>query len=155
MRGNDLWLYLPSVKRPTRVGFQQRLTGEVSNGDIARTNFSNDYDAKMEAKETVGEHVCYKLHLSAKRKDVTYNAIDYWVDATTLRPVRAAFYALSGKLLKTGEYDAYESSLGRPLLSKMTIIDALHPSTRSTIQYLNYHREKLQDRLFNKETLAE
>ncbi|MFM8312725.1 MAG: outer membrane lipoprotein-sorting protein, partial [Deltaproteobacteria bacterium] len=40
MKKQDLWLFLPTLKKPTRVGFEQRLTGEVSNGDLARTNFA-------------------------------------------------------------------------------------------------------------------
>ncbi len=47
MKESSLWLYLPNVHRPTRVSMQQRLTGEVSNGDIARTNFVDDYTPKL------------------------------------------------------------------------------------------------------------
>ena len=40
MRGNDLWVFLPSVSQPVRLSLSQRLTGQVANGDLARANFS-------------------------------------------------------------------------------------------------------------------
>src|SRR3972149_1458319 len=43
MLGNDLWVFLPDVSKPIRISLQQRLIGEVANGDIARVNFSGDY----------------------------------------------------------------------------------------------------------------
>jgi hypothetical protein len=155
MRENDLWLYLPSVKRPTRVGFQQRLTGEVSNGDLASTNFAKDYDAKIVGDDTLDGHACYKLELTAKRKDVTYNSITYWVEKNNFHPRKAEFHALSGKLLKTGIYSRYAPELGKERVSQMIITDALHPTRQSVLQYKEYRREKLNDRLFNKESLAE
>ena len=36
----------------------QRLTGQVANGDIAKVNFSGDYEAKLLRVEKIdGEHV--------------------------------------------------------------------------------------------------
>jgi hypothetical protein len=153
MRGNDLWLFLPTVKRPTRVSFQQRLTGEVSNGDIARTNFAKDYDAKLEGEEEVDGKPCYKLSLTAKGKDVTYRSITYWVEKAGLNPVKAEFYALSGKLLKTGVYSGPEPVLGRQRLTHMVITDALRPTKQSRLHYTDYKKENLDDSFFNKESV--
>jgi outer membrane lipoprotein-sorting protein len=77
MRGDDLWLYLPTVKRPTRVGLQQRLTGEVANGDIARTRFFVDYKPKKMGEEKIKGKTCHKLELKAKKK-TTYRRILLW-----------------------------------------------------------------------------
>lgn len=94
MREHDLWLYTPNIKRPTRISFEQKLTGEVANGDLMRTNFSEDYSATISREENIDGAVAYKLHLVARNKVATYRSIDYWVDKTTLYPVRATFYAL-------------------------------------------------------------
>lgn len=155
MRDNDLWLYLPTVKRPTRVSFQQRLTGEVSNGDIARTNFAKDYDAKLVGTETMKGKVCYKLSLTAKRKEVTYRSIMYWVDKSNFRPIKVDFYALSGKLLKSGEYSSPKPVLGKIRMTEMIITDALRATRQSHLLYSDYKVEKLDDSFFNKETLGE
>jgi hypothetical protein len=155
MRENDLWLYLPTVKRPTRVSFQQRLTGEVSNGDLARTNFYKDYEPTLEGSETIKDKSCYKLGLVARNKEVTYRRITYWVEKTTFHPVQAEFFAISGKLLKTGEYLEFGGVLDKQRVTAMVIRDALQPSKQSRMKYSNYRRETLNDSFFNKESLAE
>lgn len=155
MRENDLWLYLPTVKRPTRVSFQQRLTGEVSNGDIARTNFAKDYDAKLLGMETLKGKLCYRLSLTAKHKDVTYRSIMYWVEKSNFHPVKVDFYALSGKLLKSGEYSSPKLVLGKIRMTEMLITDALRNTRQSHLFYSDYKLEKLDDSFFNKETLGE
>ncbi len=153
MRDNDLWLYLPSIKRPTRVSFQQRLTGEVSNGDIARVRFHVDYKAAKKGTATVDGKNYLKLNLSAKRPDVTYRRIELLVDPQNYRPFRAGFFALSGKLMKTGEFSNPVKALDREILSHVVIRDAVQTSRGSNLKFSNYQREKLDDSFFNKESL--
>ena len=50
MKGRDLWIYLPSVTQPVRLGLSQRLTGQVANGDLARANFSGRLHAEDSAQ---------------------------------------------------------------------------------------------------------
>src|SRR5438034_472130 len=44
MAGDDMWMYLPDTSRPIRITPLERLTGNASNGDVARTNYAVDYD---------------------------------------------------------------------------------------------------------------
>ncbi len=155
MRGNDLWLYLPSIRRPTRVSLQQKLTGEVSNGDIARTDFSHDYSAQLAGDEKTGGKECHKLSLTARHKDVTYRSITYWVEKGTYRPVKAEFFALSGKSLKTGEFSHYAQVLGKLRMTELLITDALNPKRQSHLTYSNQKKESLSDSFFSKESLSE
>lgn len=155
MRDDKLWLYLPTMKRPTRVSFQQRLTGEVSNGDIARTNFFDDYTAKLVRTETLRGKKHYRLILTAKKDDVTYRYIHLWVEKVTFKPARAHFFAISGKLLKTGEYRGLRRVFGKPQITRVVIKDALRPSKQSHLTYSHYQRENLDESFFNKEALAE
>src|SRR3989344_3864978 len=124
MLGNDLWFYTPSIKRPTRVSLQQKLTGEVANGDIAKTNFAHDYDASVLGEEVLNGKKYYHLDLRAKRKDATYRRIEYWVEFGTFYPYQVKFYAITGKLLKTGIYGDVRPILGRPRMGRLTIRDA-------------------------------
>jgi outer membrane lipoprotein-sorting protein len=153
LRDNDLWLYLPSLKRATRVSLQQRLTGEVANGDIARSNFHEDYFAKLQGTEILGGRPHYKLELRARHKDATYRKLDLWVDTGTFQPKRAAFYAISGKLLKTSEYSSFEPVLGKMRATRIVIRDALQPNRYSEMKYSKYRREKFDDSFFSKESL--
>ncbi len=150
-----LWLYLPTIKRPTRVGLQQRLTGEVANGDIARARFSGDYSAKLEGKENIRGKPYYRLSLTAQDKTLPYRNIRMWVGEKDFVTLKADFFALSGKKLKTGEYSEMENILGKPRLTKLLIKDAVQPSRQSQLKYYNYRRENLNDSMFNKESLAD
>ena len=38
MLGDDMWVYLPDTSRPIRITPLERLSGDASNGDVARTN---------------------------------------------------------------------------------------------------------------------
>lgn len=153
MRDNDLWLFLPDVKRPTRVSLQQRLTGEVSNGDIARTAFHEDYSPKVVGEAKVGKLACYKLVLTARNEDTTYRKIHLWVQKLNFRPVQADFFAISGKRLKRSTYSAFKPILGVPRSSRVEIRDALKPSRFSRLSYSAFKREKLDDSFFTKESL--
>lgn len=155
MNQNNLWFVVPTIKRPTRVSLQQRLTGEVANGDIARTNFAADYNAKIIGNEKVGSSDCYKLELTAKHKDVTYNKLWYWVDKSNFFPIRATFFALSGKPLKHANYMDFKINLGRPTMTRLVISDQLQPHKKSQLMYYNFRRENLDDSFFNKESLSE
>src|ERR1051326_4121523 len=44
MLRDAMWIYMPSASRPIRISPLQRLTGQASNGDVARTNFTVDYN---------------------------------------------------------------------------------------------------------------
>ncbi len=153
LRHDDLWLYLPSVKRPTRISLQQRLTGEVANGDIARTRFFDDYTAKISGTENWEGKPHTILDLVAKSESVTYRRVQLWIDQTNYQPAKAQFYAISGKLLKTSLYSDFKPALGLARASKVIIKDALATHKQSHLTYSQYKREKLDDSFFTKEAL--
>ena len=92
MLGDDMWVYLPDTSRPVRITPLERLTGDASNGDVARTNYAADYTPVYLRTEKVGAEDCYVLDLTAKRKGATYQRILYWLRVQDARPVRAEFY---------------------------------------------------------------
>ena len=107
MLGDDMWIYLPDTSRPVRITPLERLSGDASNGDVARTNYAVDYSAVYVRTEKVGAEDCYVLILTAKRKGATYQRILYWVRVEDARPVRAEFYLTSGKHIKSATFDEY------------------------------------------------
>jgi outer membrane lipoprotein-sorting protein len=155
MKDDDLWFYTPSVKRPTRVNMAQRLTGEVANGDIARTNFAEDYDATLVGHEQINGKKAAKLNLKAKRPSVTYSKILYWVtDDASPGPVKAEFFAKSGKLLKRAHYDEMRPVLGKPRATRVTIEDAIQPTRQSVMTYSKHKLENFDGSIFNKDNLS-
>ncbi len=107
MLGDDMWVYLPDTSRPVRITPLERLTGDASNGDVARTNYAADYSPVYLRTEKVGAVECYVLDLTAKRKGATYQRILYWLRVQDARPVRAEFYLTSGKQIKSATFDEF------------------------------------------------
>lgn len=127
--GRNMWLTRPGLSKPIPVSPRQRMTGQASNGDIAATNYAADYAAVLDGEETVNDEPCHVLALSAKHKRSTYDRIRYWVSKSRGVAVKAEFYSLSGKLLKTASFE-YGNEIryeGRriPFVSRMSIRDAL------------------------------
>jgi hypothetical protein len=149
--GRDLWIYLPDAGKPVRIPFSQRLVGQVANGDIARADYTGDYDAALVGEDTVEGVACHVLDLKARTKEVTYAAIKYWVARDDRRPVRAEFYAATGTLLKTGAFDRFkELTAGHVLASRLTLVDAIRKDRRSVLDYGEITVRDLPEKYFDK-----
>jgi hypothetical protein len=127
--GRNMWLTRPGLSKPIPISPRQRMSGQASNGDIAATNYAKDYEAQLAQEEAVEGETYYVLDLKAKHNRATYDKIRYWVSIKRSVGVKAEFYSVSGKLLKTAHFD-YGNSIqyeGQhvPFVSRMTIHDAL------------------------------
>ena len=148
MKGLDMWLFTPQVKKPVRIGLQQRLTGDIANGDISRTNYAQDYAAKLVGEESGN----YVLDLQAKDKRVTYHRIKYWVEKSG-KPLKSEFYALNGKLMKTATFSDFKKIDGVERMTRVTIQDAVVKARKSVLIYSNHKIETFSDGQFNKEQM--
>jgi outer membrane lipoprotein-sorting protein len=149
MLGDDMWVYLPGTSRPVRITPLERLTGNASNGDVARTNYAFDYDATYLRTEKVEGADCHVLELNARRKGSTYHRIEYWLNAETARPVKAEYYLTSGKHIKSATFDEYAQTGGRMLLRRMTIYDQIRKMSHSVMEYSGYEARELPDKMFH------
>jgi outer membrane lipoprotein-sorting protein len=148
MLGDDMWIYLPDTSRPVRITPLERLSGNASNGDVARTNYAIDYSATFVREEKVGGDNCYVLDLTARRKGATYQRILYWVRVEDARPARAEFYLTSGKHIKSATFDEYASTSGKMLLRRLTLYDEIRHNSHSVLEYSNSAPRNLPDKLF-------
>jgi outer membrane lipoprotein-sorting protein len=153
MKGHDLWVFLPSVSQPVRLPLSQRLTGLVSNGDLARANFAGDYTAKILRTEKMDNDTVRVLELTATDRSVTYNRVLYWVRQSNYWPVKAEFYSLSNRLLKTCLYQNFERLAGRTRPSRLVMQDALHQGEESVLEYKEMKLRDLPDKVFTKDYL--
>jgi len=151
MIGEDLWIYLPKVKKPVRIPLNQRLVGDVSNGDMARSNFAADYDATLAGEETIDGKQCFALDLVAKSPNKTYNKIKYWVAKADYRPVRAEFFTVSGQSIKTCSYEGFQMAAGQMRPMKYLFQDSIKKSQTSTIDFSNMVKKDLNDNMFTKD----
>ncbi len=153
MKSRDLWVFLPNISQPVRLSLSQRLTGEVSNGDLARANFSGDYTPQLARTETIDGEAYQVLELTAVDRGVTYHRVVYWVRQSDGRPYKAEFYSLSDKLLKTCRYTDYKKVAGQMRPTKLVMQDALRANEESVLEYSNMKLRDLPDKVFTKDYL--
>ena len=151
MRGRDLWVYSPRLSQPVRLPLSQRLTGQVANGDLARANFSGDYNARVLRDETLQKRKYAVLELNAIDGSVTYSRVLLWVDRVGNQPLKAEFYALSGRLLKTAQYLNYAKLDNTVRPTQLVMEDALKKGEVSVLRYSQMSAKELPDRVFTKQ----
>jgi len=153
MNGRNLWIFMPSVSQPVRLSLAQRLTGQVANGDLARANFAGDYTPTVAGTDTFDEQAAYVLDLKAVDGSVTYAKVKYWIRQSDARPLKAEFYALSGRLLKTCLYEDFREMAGATRPTRLVMRDALKEGDVSTLTYSAMNPRPLPDKLFTKDYL--
>jgi outer membrane lipoprotein-sorting protein len=151
MLDKDLWAFLPEVSKPLRISFQERLLGEVANGDIARVNFTGDYTPEIIREEEIEGKNYYVLGLAAKSDDITYSRAILWVEKETFYPLKAEFYAVSGLILKTCSYESYKELSGRLRPTQLVMSDPIRKGQKSIIEYDNMQVGELPEKYFTKD----
>lgn len=152
MRGNNMWFSSPNVRKPVPISPRQRLTGQASYGDIAATNYVKNYTASLLGSDTFNGKACHVLELSASTKSVTYDKVKYWIAQDSGLAVKAAFFTLSGKHIKTATFK-YENKIANdkgavPFVSEMRIEDALSGKAVTTLTYSSIESRALSARDF-------
>ena len=93
------------------------------------------------------------LSLSAADRGVTYSKVKYWVAEKDNRPLKAEFYALSGRLLKTARYEEFKDMAGRVRPTRLVLEDALREGEVSVLTYETMKIRDLPERMFTREYL--
>lgn len=149
MLDENMWVYIPNIRRAVRVSLNQKLTGETANGDISRMRWSGDYTYKVESendKETI-------LFLTAAKKNLTYSKIRVWIKTSDKSPIKADFLTLSGKVIKTAKYEDYQEVLGQKRSMQIRITDHLQKDKESLIIISDLKNVNLPDSLFQEKSL--
>lgn len=159
MLDRNMWFIRSGLRKPVSISPRQKLMGDAANGDIASTNYADDYTGELTGEETVRGVACYVLELKAANKNVTYDRIRYWVSKERMVGVQAEFFTLSGKLFKTAEFQ-YDNriTIGTgeevPFISKLVIHDAIRKDRVTTLTYSHIRVEPIPDSTFNLNVLV-
>lgn len=154
MEGNYIWMQMPRTKNAIRLSPMQILLGEASNGDVARTRFSADYNAVHDGNEMIDGKKCERLILEVKseKKGSTYSKIILRIGADKL-PVYAEFFAESGKMMKKVFYRSFSPFGGKMMQKKIEIFDAVNPENHTVMEYIKIGSKNLPLSHFTKDYL--
>ena len=151
MVNGNMWFYKRGLTKPVPISRRQKLMGRAANGDIAATNYANDYEATLMGEEMVDGELCYKFDLKSKDKKTTYDRIMYWVSKERVVGVQADYFTVSDKRFKSArmEYNNKVGADGQPFVSKLTIYDRVASKDVTTLDFSEPTLEKLPDYLFD------
>ena len=129
MVDHNMWFTKPGLRKPVPISPRQKLVGGASYGDIAATNYADDYEATPLDDIMVNGELCYVFDLKAATKKATYDRIKYWISKERIVGVKAEYFTVSGKMLKSAIFENENRIQLRnklhPFISKMIITDAL------------------------------
>ncbi|MFM7204719.1 MAG: outer membrane lipoprotein-sorting protein [Myxococcota bacterium] len=131
----QLYMFMPDTKRPVKLNAKQSLNGgSFNNGDIMNLNFEQDYNASI-LKDDGNQIV---LEMKAKNTSVTYDRVLWTLEKKSLRSVKQEFYTLSGKLIKSLEFQEFKKygALERPSVFLMK--SELASGVYSKMTYLEF-----------------
>jgi hypothetical protein len=145
--GDNMWLYIPNVRKPVRITSLQSVTGGLfNNSDIMSLDYSDEYDCvSIELKD--GKNV---LELKAKNRSVAYEKLIISADPQTNIPDFIECYTSSGMLVKTLHFKQiveFEDGFSRP--SVVETDSPLYKGAKSIMIYSQMKRQKLSEELFN------
>jgi outer membrane lipoprotein-sorting protein len=152
MVDHNMWFTKPGIKKPVPISPRQKLVGGAAYGDIAATNYADDYEPVSLQDEAVDGELCYVFDLKAVSKKATYDLIKYWISKSRNVGVKAEYYTVSGKLFKTAvfEYNNHASKDNpSPFISKMTITDSLIQGNVTSLIFLDNELTQIPDSKFD------
>jgi outer membrane lipoprotein-sorting protein len=147
MIDENMWAYVPNLKRAVRVGLSQKLTGEAANGDISRMRWAQDYSGTIEKENGAS----WTLLLTAKKKGLTYEKIRAVIEKKTFKPLTAEYLTAEGKILKRAAFKDYKAIAGKSRPSLLVISDAVRADQKSEVRILEMKVKSFPDTLFSLE----
>jgi hypothetical protein len=149
--GESTWLFLPSAEKVVRVGSKQSFGGgDFMNADIFRLSLIDDYDPLLAGEEMAEGQACYRLELAARDRSTPYARVVYWVRTDgTFYPVKADYYTLSGKNVKSLVLSEVKRLGSRTRPTVLTMESRLENGSRTLLEFLEIEDDlELDDRLF-------
>lgn len=117
---DDIWMYMPSVKKSIKVSSKEQLLGgDFTNGDVTRLDLAEDYLPEITSRK---EDKYYSLRLKAKNNSISYDQILYQINKNDFMPIKQKYFTSSNKLIKELTFDKVENYGGfsRPNVFVMT-----------------------------------
>ncbi len=132
-QGDNLWVYMPQLKRAIRLANRDSFQGgDFNNADVLRVNYQADYSGALGVSDRADAFV---LELKAKTKDAAYDHIKLWLRKANLLPVKGEYYTASGKLMRAAEFSDYKDFGGVTRPAKIVMKNMLATQRYSTMAW--------------------
>jgi outer membrane lipoprotein-sorting protein len=120
-QGDNLWVYMPNLKRGVRLANRDSFQGgDFNNADVLRVKYEADYDGTSSA-----DGDAWVLELKAKNSNASYDKVKIWMKKADMLPVKGEYYTASGKLLRKAEFSDVKNFDGIVRPGKITMRNML------------------------------
>lgn len=130
--GDNAWVYLPNLKRATRIANRESFQGgDFNNADVLRVNYTADYTGTLVPSDLEGT---WCVQLKARSQETSYDAITLYVRKGDLMPVKGRYFGTSGKLIRSAEFDQvqeFRKGFSRP--ARVVMHNELVPARKSEL----------------------
>ena len=153
MVSGNMWFYKPRLSKPVPISRRQKLLGEAAYGDISSTNYADAYTIESVQNDTLNGEQCFLFDLVSKTKENTYDRIHYWVAKDRMVGIKADYFTVSGKLIKSAQMQ-YQNTVSiadkdQLFISQITISDQIQIGDVTELEFNNPELKKIPDYLFN------
>jgi len=141
-RRNEMWSWNPSINRliklPPSMMSQGWMGSDYTNDDILReSSVVDDYNHTLEGEESIDEHPCYKVKLTAKPEaDVLWGSQIWWVDKKEFITLRAELYDEDGYLVRSETASDLKIMDGRLLPTLIELVPADTEGQKTVLKIL-------------------
>ena len=138
MQGENVWVRMPHSSRTIAITPIERILGQASYGDLARSHWVGRYTPSWKPVGAQGgggaAAGAMVLDLHATTTHRAYQRIAVTVDRRTGWPIAARFYLGSGKLFKLARYGRPTVLGGRRLIVQTWFVDPADPGTATLLE---------------------
>ncbi|BAP89732.1 uncharacterized protein E1O_26010 [Burkholderiales bacterium GJ-E10] len=148
MQGENVWVRMPHSSRTIAITPIERILGQASYGDLARSHWVGSYtpswnpvaaekgrpQGRPQGDRGAVDRDAMVLDLRATTTHRAYQRIAVTVDRKTGWPIAARFYLGSGKLFKLARYGRPTTLGGRLLIVQTWFVDPADPGTATLLE---------------------
>lgn len=113
--GDNSWVYLPNLKRATRIANRDSFQGgDFNNADVLRVNYAADYTATLAPSPLPDS---YAVELKSKSAETAYDKIRLIVRKADLQPLKGEYFGTSGQMIRSAtftEHAEFDKGFTRP-----------------------------------------
>lgn len=152
--GRNYFSTLPDSKRVVPISRRELIGNSAfAVADLFQIDTEKEYEPKIVGTETTENAPATKLELTAISDDAPYARIHYFVRPADSFPVRAQFYGVSGKLLKTLTMTSKRELAGAIRPDKLRMDDNVTTGKFSIWNTLSMTKKNIPERVFTREYL--
>jgi hypothetical protein len=154
----NLFLYEPAIGKWERQTERASIVGTGSRrDDFDESRLSEEFTAKFVGDETIGKFKVHRIKLTAKPNvEVANPIVELWVDQETKNILKRQESALSGKLLRTSYYPAWDKMYSKSKKAdvyvprEIRVFDEVEKGNQTTIVIKEVNLDSLQANMFTK-----